>query len=107
MSLRRQKEFRRSLVPQTVSLAPGEAKEIGWDVTAPIGVETLKWEVEIKEKGTNEADRIKVVQKVVPVVPVSTFQATLTQLEREYRLLRGAAEGCRSGQGRHQGQFPA
>ena len=43
------------LVPQTASLAPGEAKEIGWDVTAPIGIETLKWEVEIKDKETNEA----------------------------------------------------
>jgi uncharacterized protein YfaS (alpha-2-macroglobulin family) len=74
------------LAPQTVSLTPGEAKEIGWNVTASIGVETLEWEVEIKEKGTNEADRIKVAQKVVPVVPVSTFQATLTQLEREYHL---------------------
>ena len=74
------------LVPQTASLTPGEAKEIGWDVSAPIGVETLKWEVEIKDKETNEADRIKVTQKVVPVVPVSTFQATLTQLEEDYHL---------------------
>ena len=74
------------LISQAVSLTPGEAKEIGWDVTVSIGVETLKWEVEIREKGTNEADRIKVTQKVVPVVPVSTFQATLTQLEKEYRL---------------------
>ncbi len=74
------------LVPHTVSLTPGEAKETGWDVTASIGVEALKWEVEIKERGTHEADRIKVAQKVVPVIPVSTFQATLTQLEKEYRL---------------------
>jgi uncharacterized protein YfaS (alpha-2-macroglobulin family) len=74
------------LDPQTVSLTPGEAKEIGWDVIASIGVETLKWKVEIKEGGTHEADRIKVTQKVVPAVPVSTFQATLTQLEREYHL---------------------
>ncbi len=74
------------LVSQAASLAPGEAKEVGWDVTPSIGVEILKWEVEIREKATNEADRIKVVQKVVPAVPVSTFQATLTQLEKEYRL---------------------
>jgi uncharacterized protein YfaS (alpha-2-macroglobulin family) len=74
------------LTPQAVSLTPGEAKEIGWEVTAPVGVETLKWEVEIREKGTDEADRIKVTQKVVPAVPVSTFQATLTQLEKEYHL---------------------
>jgi uncharacterized protein YfaS (alpha-2-macroglobulin family) len=74
------------LIPQTVSLTPGEAKEVGWEVTVSIGVETLKWEVEIREKGTNETDRIKVTQKVVTAVPVSTFQATLTQLEREYHL---------------------
>jgi uncharacterized protein YfaS (alpha-2-macroglobulin family) len=74
------------LIPQTVFLAAGEAKEVEWEVTAPIGVETLKWEVEIKEKGTHETDRIKVAQKVVPVVLVSTFQATLTQLEKDFHL---------------------
>ncbi len=95
------------LVSQTVSLAPGEAKEIGWDVTASIGVETLKWEVEIKEKGTNETDRIKVAQKVVPVVPVSTFQATLTQLEKEYHLSVERPKDAVPGRGGHQGQFPA
>jgi len=74
------------LVSQTVSLAAGESKEVGWDVTATIGAEALKWEVEIKERGTQEADRIRVAQKVVPAVPVSIFQATLTQLEGEYHL---------------------
>ena len=74
------------LIPLTVSLTPGEAREIGWDVTGSIGVETLKWEVEIKEKGTNEVDRIRVTQKVVPVVPVSTFQATLAQIEKDFHL---------------------
>jgi uncharacterized protein YfaS (alpha-2-macroglobulin family) len=87
------------LAPQAVSLSPGEAKEIGWDVTASIGVETLKWEVEIKEQGTDEADRIKVAQKVVPVVPVSTFQATLTQLEREYHLSVERPKDAISGRG--------
>jgi alpha-2-macroglobulin len=75
------------LTPQTVSLEPGEAKEIGWNVTASIGVKILKWEVEIKEKGTTgDVDRIRVTQKVIPVVPVSTFQATLTQLEKDFHL---------------------
>ena len=74
------------LIPLTVSLTPGEAREIGWDVTGSIGVEILKWEVEIKEKGTNEVDRIRVTQKVVPVVPVSTFQATLAQIEKDFHL---------------------
>ena len=74
-----------SLKPMVVSLTPGEAKEIGWDATAPPGVEMLRWEVELKEKGAIEMDRIKVTQRVVPVIPVRTFQATLTQVEREFK----------------------
>jgi uncharacterized protein YfaS (alpha-2-macroglobulin family) len=60
------------LKPLTLSLTPGEAKEIGWEIVAPVGVETVKWEVEVKEKGTDEVDRIRITQRVVPVVPVST-----------------------------------
>ena len=71
--------------PLSISLTPGEAKEIGWEVTAPVGTERLVWEVELKERGSNEADRIKVVQRIVPVVPIRTFQATITQVEKEWR----------------------
>ena len=46
------------------------------------GTETIKWEVEVKEKGTDELDRIRMTQRVVPVVPVSTFQATLAQIDK-------------------------
>ena len=53
---------------------------------APMGAETVKWEVEVKEKGTDEFDRIRITQRVVPAVPVSTFQATLTQMERDFHL---------------------
>jgi uncharacterized protein YfaS (alpha-2-macroglobulin family) len=73
------------LNPMTVSLTPGGTKEVGWDVTAPAGVEMLRWEVELKEKGTSETDRIKVTQKVVSAIPVRTFQSTLTQVEREFK----------------------
>ena len=74
------------LIPLAVSLTPGEAKEIGWETTVSLGIETMNWEVEIRERGTYEVDRIRVTQKVVPVVPVSTFQATLTQLEKDFHL---------------------
>ena len=40
----------KSLSPMVVSLASGEAKEIGWDVIVPLNVEMLRWEVEVKEK---------------------------------------------------------
>jgi uncharacterized protein YfaS (alpha-2-macroglobulin family) len=75
------------LNPLFVALMPGEAKEVGWEVTVPSGIETVKWEVEVRERGTKESDRVRITQKVVPVVPVSTFQATFSQVEKEFRLV--------------------
>jgi len=73
------------LTPMIVSLTPGEARDVGWDATVPWGAETLRWEVELKEKGSMEMDRIKVTQRVVPAVPIRTFQATITQVEKEWK----------------------
>ena len=73
------------LSPVTVALAPGEAKTIGWEITAPMGVEQLNYEIEAADKGGNR-DRLKVVQKVIPAVPVRTVQATITQLTQDVRV---------------------
>jgi alpha-2-macroglobulin len=69
-----------------VSLQPGEAREVGWEIAVPLGVELLRWELEVREKGNGEGDRIRVSQKVIPVTPVSTFQGTIAQVEREFHL---------------------
>jgi uncharacterized protein YfaS (alpha-2-macroglobulin family) len=76
--------LRKPLQPMTVSLAPGEAKEIGWEAIAPPDLEKLLWEVEVNAKGSAEKDRIKVTQRVIPAVPVRTFQGTITQVERDF-----------------------
>lgn len=73
------------LPPTALALQPGEAKEIGWDVAAPVGVGKLSWQVEVKEKGTAAGDRIRVQQWVVPAIPVRTFQATIVQITKDYR----------------------
>ncbi|MCX5918230.1 MAG: MG2 domain-containing protein [Deltaproteobacteria bacterium] len=70
----------------SASLKPGEAKEVGWEATVPRGVETLQWEVEAQEKGSPDKDRLRISQKVVPAVPVRTFQATLTQVEKDFQI---------------------
>ncbi|HMK52651.1 MAG TPA: alpha-2-macroglobulin family protein, partial [Thermodesulfobacteriota bacterium] len=74
-----------SLQPMEISLTPGEAKEIGWDVVVPLNVEILRWEVEVKEKASGVEDRIKVTQRVIPAIAVRTFQATITQVEKEFK----------------------
>ncbi len=74
-----------SLAPLAVTLSPGESKQIGWNITAPAGVDSLKYELEASA-GDGVGDRLSVVQKVVPAVPVRTYQATLAQLEGDLRV---------------------
>ena len=76
-------------MPQTVSLAAGEARELFWDVTAPSGVEEVAWEFDAAAKETAARDRLRVVQRVAPAVPLRVFQASLNQLEG--RLALGVA----------------
>ncbi len=75
-----------ALPAQTVQIPAGEAREIGWDITAPALLAysrsgTIQWEVQAAEQGTGgESDRIKVAQQIVPAEPVTAQQATLAQL---------------------------
>lgn len=75
-----------ALPAQTVQIPAGEAREIGWDVTAPALLAysrsgTVQWEVQASEQGGGGAsDRIKVSQQIVPAVPVTVQQGTLAQL---------------------------
>jgi uncharacterized protein YfaS (alpha-2-macroglobulin family) len=74
------------LQPVVLALEPGEAREIGWEVAVPVNTERLRWEVEVTEKGAKGGDRITVQQHVAPAVPISTFQATIVQITKDYRL---------------------
>jgi len=74
-------------LPQPLSIqhfdvAAGGARDIVWDVTAPIGNAALNWEVAAQDTGGKSLDRLKVAQRVIAAVPVRTFQATLAQLEQ-------------------------
>jgi alpha-2-macroglobulin len=73
-----------ALTSQAFNLSPSEAKVVGWDITAPTGVEALRYEVEAGEPG-GATDRLRVEQQVLPVVPVRTFQATIAQWQRAIR----------------------
>jgi uncharacterized protein YfaS (alpha-2-macroglobulin family) len=79
------REIEKPLETVKLNLAAGESKEIGWNLTAPLGVESLTYEVDATgAKGA--ADRIRVTQKVVPAVPVRVYQATINQLENALQL---------------------
>ena len=91
-----------ALPASRVTLAPGAAREVGWDVTAPFNVAQLRWEVaatEVGSSGMPPADRLKVQQKVIPAVPVRTFQATLAQLDQPLDLAVKIPEDAVPGRG--------
>jgi uncharacterized protein YfaS (alpha-2-macroglobulin family) len=70
-----------SLSRQQVELAPGQSREVGWDVQAPVGSDKLQWDVQASAAGAS--DRIKVSQQLATAVPVRTLQSTLVQLDGE------------------------
>ena len=67
------------LAPQDVELAPGQAREVGWNVEVPAGAQSLQWDV--KATAGTATDSIRVRQQVAVAVPVRVYQATLLQLD--------------------------
>ncbi|WP_375508949.1 alpha-2-macroglobulin family protein, partial [uncultured Caballeronia sp.] len=80
------------LKAQTVELAPDSSKEISWEINTPdaIGMAAtgaLNWQVNAAEQGgPKAADAIKLTQRVVPAIPVTVQQATMTQVDGTFTL---------------------
>ena len=67
------------LAPQSLPLAAGEGRVVGWDVTVPASDAPLAYTFEAGEAGGPQ-DRLAVTQQVRPAVPERTLAATLLQL---------------------------
>ncbi len=85
------------LKPQTVDIPANEARELAWDVTAPVSLgqtraQSILWEIEAHDLlggpagAAGAKDALKAQQRIVPAVPVSVQQATLVQLDGSYQL---------------------
>lgn len=74
-----------TLPPQTVPLAAGEARDMGWEVDVPSGAEGWQWDV-YAASGTQAQDLLRVTQQILPAVPVRVYQAVLEQLAPELTL---------------------
>ena len=76
------------LKPQTLSLNAGEAREIGWDVQAPLDVTALQWSITAQGSGEAAAasDSMKITQQVQQAVAVRTFQATIEQVDKQMKM---------------------
>ena len=74
------------LAPQTLDIAAGQAREVGWDVTVPeqLGstrAQALIWEIAAHDTQGGARDALKVSQRIVPAVPLTVQQGTLVQLD--------------------------
>ncbi|MBM3394799.1 MAG: alpha-2-macroglobulin, partial [Betaproteobacteria bacterium] len=94
---RADKDVGATLAVRELSLAAGEARDVTWDMRAPIGVEQLRWEV--TAHAGDQTDRLKVTQRVIPAVEVRTFQSTIVQLERDWALPVRMPEDAIAGRG--------
>ena len=66
--------------PRGIRLAAGQARDLTWPVTAPVGEHRLDWDVTVRETHGSGYDRLKVSETVIAAYPVRTYQATIAQL---------------------------
>ncbi len=69
-----------ALDAKRIEIPAGQARDVTWQTTAPIGVSSLAWEVSAQHVGGKARDRVKVSEVIKPVYPVRTYQATISQL---------------------------
>ncbi|MFH0786829.1 MAG: MG2 domain-containing protein [Pseudomonadota bacterium] len=77
---------KKGMEPIRETIPAGEARDLGWEILVPSGLEKLDYEALVTETGGTASDRLKVSQKVVPAVHVRTFQATLLPVKDPVRL---------------------
>ncbi len=66
--------------PLTVTIPAGGAAPLAWNLTAPEGTPTLRWQVSARSADGRATDRVTVTQDVVPAVPVEIWAATLARV---------------------------
>jgi uncharacterized protein YfaS (alpha-2-macroglobulin family) len=92
--------------PQTLELAPGQGKSIDWKVRAPTDVSELRYRVDAavaampsNQASRRQSDHLAITQRVLPVAPVKTYQATLMRWETPIAEPVAMPAGALKGQG--------
>jgi uncharacterized protein YfaS (alpha-2-macroglobulin family) len=81
------------LSEQKVSLDPGVGKTLNWNVTIPTSSPSeLTYRVDAIAK--EASDHVQVVQRVLPAVPVRTYQATLMRIDKPLNVPVAAPPGA-------------
>ncbi|MBN1571382.1 MAG: hypothetical protein JXA73_26340 [Acidobacteria bacterium] len=82
-----------------VTLHGGEARQVAWEYTAPVGHDKVTWTVSASDPGGGALDSLKIVQNVIPAYPVRTYQATIAQLTSPIAMPAERPKGSIAGRG--------
>ena len=88
-----------ALTPQRVDIPAGQSRDILWAMTAPVGSVNAVWQVNARDLNGAAADKIKVIESVIPAFPVRTYQATIAQLTGPFTLPAERPKGALPGRG--------
>ena len=69
-----------ALPSRQIDLAPGDSREVSWQITVPSRADSLAWLVNAREIGGNVRDEVRVSQTVQPAVPVRQVTGQLYRL---------------------------
>ncbi|MDD5035255.1 MAG: MG2 domain-containing protein [Methylococcaceae bacterium] len=89
----------KELAPLSIDLDAGEARELAWDVVAPLDASKLLWEVEADAADGSAHDKVKLSQDLIPVYPVRVYQATLAQIDKPFAMSVERPQGAITGRG--------
>ncbi|MDE0878581.1 MAG: MG2 domain-containing protein [Sphingomonas bacterium] len=85
--------------PLTVTIPAGGAAPVAWNLTAPEGVETLRWHVVARTADGKATDQLTVTQDVIPAVPTEIWAATLARVGEENTIPIAPPAGALPGRG--------
>jgi len=93
-----------TLAPQTIDVPAGQAREAAWTVTVPTQAgptraEAFQWDIEARDTASNARDALKLSQRLVPAVPLTVRQATLTQIDGRFSIDVALPAGALPGRG--------
>nr|MCU0605817.1 hypothetical protein [Desulfobacterales bacterium] len=80
--------------PQALTLEAGAAAELFWDAEAPRGLTELAWEIDAAAREGTAQDRLRVVQKIVPAVPLRVRARLADGLKGVADYMRRYPHGC-------------
>jgi hypothetical protein len=81
-------------MPLTVTIPAGGAAPVAWNLTAPAGLDTLRWQVSATSADGRAADQVSVSQDVVPAVPIEAWAASLLRVGDASQLMIAPPAGA-------------